>query len=434
MAVFRPLRALRYCSDLKGELPFLISPPGEGPHPPDEGLEGVHPLAALQLTRGRYGPEAREDEPPFTHAARLLHAWKQEGILGRDPRPGFYLYEQVWDPGTGPVTRRGLVGLLRLEDFAPGGSVHPHERTLAHAREDLVQHLSATQAHLSLVMGLVADARGEVAALLGRGAEASPLVEVRDGDGILNRLSVACSNAYVESVVRAMAEEHVVLADGHHRYEVALAYRDQVRARPEVRRHQELPSDYVMALIVPDGDPGLVILPTHRVFRRLPEEKVSALHRGLDESFERVPLTDVAEATRFLHPGEPGERFVLVLPDRLEGAVLREGSPAARAVKGLPAPLRDVEVAVLRDVVFRGIMGIGPEDFPPEQHVSYVNDARTAVALVQDAGQQIGFLVRAARPEQVTAVALAGEVMPPKSTNFFPKPVKGLLINSLRSF
>ncbi len=434
MVLVRPLRAVRYGTDLREVLPSLISPPGEGPGVPEDGVGGIHPYSVVQLIRGRRGPLADPADPPFTHASRLLQRWKEMGVLGRDPRPGFYFYEQVWDAEEGPLTRKGVVALVRLQPLDGEAAVLPHERTLSSPRPDLLHHLEVCHTHLSLLMGLVDDGEGKFASLLERKDEVELLAQVKDGDGMVNRLGIAVSQGFLKEMEESLASLKVVVADGHHRYEAALQYRQKIRSGAGIRKHHDHPCDYVPMLLVPGSDPGLRILPTHRVFRGLPWEKIQDLPQRLEAWFRLSPLMNLAEAVEYLAPHQPGPRFVMCLPGQRWGVCLEASGGGEERRQAMPQALREVEVAVLRELVFRGLMDIGPEEFPSSRHLSYVTEAGEADFLVTGGTHQVAFLVRPARPEQVAEVALAGEVMPPKSTHFHPKPVKGLLFHSLLSF
>jgi uncharacterized protein (DUF1015 family) len=224
LPLIRPLRALRYGSDIEGELGELISPATRG-EPTDRTIVGdVHELNIRQLVRGDRGPLASSDEPQFTHAARLLDRWKQDGVLVRDARPAMYIYGQRRDG----VARLGLVCLVRLADYGDG-IIIPHEHTHGGSTEQLHAQLNATQTQMSMVMALVPDAAGVLTHLLARDP-GRPLMVADDGLGRTNAVwRIEEPRVHLE-LIEALKDEVAVIADGHHRYEAALRHRDQRKA------------------------------------------------------------------------------------------------------------------------------------------------------------------------------------------------------------
>lgn len=422
MPVVRPLRALHYGHDHLHLLPELVSPAVRG-EPEDRTVVGdVHPLCVRQLVRGERGTEATDEAPPFTHAARLLRGWKERGVLVRDPRPSLYVYEQELDGSA----RRGLVALVRLTPLE-GGLVRPHELMVGRSTERLHAQLNATATQLSLVMAMVPDEDGSLAGYLGQ-RRGRPGLRTDDGQGATNRVWRDGDPAAQLELLTALAEQPAVIADGHHRYAAALRYQQQTASGG--RRRRERPADYLMMLLVPASDPGLRCEAAHRVCPKLPERAV-ALLGSLTDRFDVTPLATEQALLDFL-ANDDGVRFGLVRPGLRRGLRLRSDRDL---VELLPEPLQRVDAAVAAELIL-GPLGesarlCGASGSP----WAHNRTSGRQVAASAFAGQvDLALLLRPTPPTRVLEVALAGELMPPKSTNFVPKPTKGLLMNSLLTF
>lgn len=421
MPLLRPLRALRYGTDRADRLDRLITPATHG-EPTDRTQVGdVDEHNVRHLVRGDHGPLAGDDEPPFTHATRLLERWKQDGVLIRDPRPAFYALEQ--DDG---VPRRGLVCLVRLSPFEDG-VILAHEETRGGSKAQLLAQLRATKTQLSLVMGILPDRQGVLRDALSH-LGPHPLVDVVDGDGVRNRLWRAEDPQMQLRLSEALRDEPVVIADGHHRYEAALAW----QAEAPGRGHRERPSDYVMMLLVPVDDPGLRCGATHRVLEEPLSEAAEKELAALDGDFDVQELPDADALEAFLrNPG--GHRFGLVRPGSRKGLRLKEGAD----LSWIQEPLRDVDSELARRLILDPLGWSGKVGQTGRSGSSWGHNRASArdVADRVFAGEgSLALLMRPPRPGQVLRVATEGALMPPKATNFMPKPAKGVLMASLRSF
>ena len=423
MPVVRPLRALHYGFDQLHLLPELVSPAVRG-EPEDRTIVGgVHPLCIRQLIRGERGVLAPDDAPVFTHAAHLLRRWKERGILVRDPRPALYVYEQQ----QGELARRGFVGLVRLAPLGEG-LVLPHEVTGGPSTERLHAQLRVTATQLSLVMAIVPDDDGRLAGYLAR-RRGRPILRGEDGQGAFNRVWRDEDPAAQLDLLAAVADQPAVIADGHHRYCAALSYQAEVRAARRGRR-RERPCDYVMMLLVPAGDPGLRCEPAHRVCPKLQAGAERLLAR-LPDRFEVTDLGSEEALFSFLASDE-GVRFGLVRPGRRQGLRLRD---AGGLLDVLPAPLRRIDAAIAAELLMGRLEGsVGATGASGSAWAHNQTSGKEVAARAFAGAIDLAFLLRPTPPARVLEVALAGELMPPKSTNFVPKPTKGLLMNSLVSF
>jgi len=392
MAVVRPLAGLRYDPARVGDIGQVLAPPYDVITPAEQAeLYARSPYNVIRLIL------PREAERGAT-AARTLREWIGAGLLKPDPVPALYLYSQQFSLPDGSTRRRdGLLCRLRLEDFA-SGVVRPHERTLPGPKADRLAILRATGANLSAIFGLYARPGEPVRELLGGAALGAPLVDV-SGWHQLWRVSDPATIARVQA---ALAQESIIIADGHHRYETALAYRDEQPGNEAAQ--------YVLAYLANMEEEGVVILPTHRLVRGPLRVDGPALEARLREAFTVEPLA----ARRRRAAGE----IDCVLPYR---KLCLRAAPAARTrLDDLPPVLRALEVELLRRAILEPVLGVGAEA------LDFTHDDDEAVAAVTAGRAAVAFLVNPPSMTQVRQVCLAGEVMPEKSTYFYPKLATGL--------
>ncbi len=437
MPHIRPFRGLRFEPDVVGDLANVVSPPYDVISPAQQRVlmaRDPHNVVRLDLPADELG-----DEPDdrYRRAARTFAAWRSDGSFRKDPRPSLYVYEQTYAvPGT-QVERvqRGFFGRLRLEPFGPGGGVLPHERTLSGPKEDRYKLLRATGANFSPVVGLYADPSGAAAGLLADIAGTTPTIDLVDDDGVRHRLWVAvgdpAEDAPVQRLIAIAGAKPITIADGHHRYETALRYRDERRMS---RSCEEDPAfDYLLMLFLETSAEPLTVLPTHRVVRGLGDGGVASLWAGLADLFdvERVASSTELAAGFGSALANSGGRGRFGLWTRSGGAVLTARRVAFEA--HLPAAgeaLRRLDVALLQVTLDR-LCGIDPATTAAGGRVVYTKSATEAIDWVDRAedGADAAFLLEPTPVADIAAVAEAGDVMPQKSTYFYPKPVTGLVIN-----
>ncbi len=384
-------------------------------------------------------PRSRATSPDdrYRRAARTLATWRSDGTLRKDPRPAVYVYEQTYTvPGTELVrTQRGFFARLRLEPFEPGGGVLPHERTMAGPKEDRYKLLRATGANLSPVVALYGDDSGRSTSILGSVTAGEAEADISDDDGVRHRLWTVpvmpdAVGAPALELASVAGRAPVTIADGHHRYETALRYRDERRM---TRSCEEDPAfDYILALLLEADPADLTVLPTHRIVRDIDEADLAALPGRLGELFEVSPTETADSLVRSMALGtapESGGRI---------GLVTREGASILRARRSAFEPwlpsggeaLRRLDVTLL-GVALERLLGIDAAALAGGDRISYTKSAAEAAEAVaaRDAGADAAFLLDPTPVASIVAVARDGDVMPQKSTYFFPKPLTGLVIN-----
>ena len=435
MPLIRPFRALRYDPEVVGDLDAVVAPPYDVLSDADQRrLAGRSPKNVVRLDAPAPEPGDSEDER-YRRAARTLAAWRSDGTLHKDPRSAIYVSEQTYAvPGTElERTQRGFFARLRLEPLEPGSGVQPHERTLASAREDRYRLLRATGVNTSPVVGLYDDASGRASAILAGLTAAAPAIDVHDDEGTRHRLWVVDADGpaaeRVAELVSIASAAPVTIADGHHRYETALRYRDERRMS---RSCEEDPAfDYLLMLFLETTAEPLTVLPTHRLVAGLGEDGVASLWSALDELFVVEPAgRDELLDTFGTAAGRGGDgRFGLWTRGR--GARLTARRAALEPL--LPAggtAVRGLDVVVLGAALAR-LVRIEPEAVATSGRVSFTKSAQDALDAVDEGhdGVDVAFLLEPTPVASIQAVAADGDVMPQKSTYFYPKALTGLVIN-----
>ena len=414
MADVTPLHALHYDPARTGGLAPVAAPPYDVIDPAQR--------AAL-LARSPYNVVAidlPEGDDPYAQAAATLARWREAGVVVRDDQPALWALEQDY---TGPDgrrrTRHGLFARVRVEDYGPG-RIRPHERTHPGPKEDRLRLTRATRANLSPIFSLY---DGDGWAPLAPHLEGPPAGELTDEDGTTHRLWRVGDPAAIAAVQEALAPAELLIADGHHRYETARVFADEVGGEGGHR--------YVLMCLVSLGDPGLTIFPTHRLLSGLDDGRRVALREAIrrDWDVEEIAADELEPA-----PAEDGRVRIGYL-DAHHGRPLRltlkDPGIAAAALPGKPDAYRRLDTAVTEALLLRGALGMSEDDIAHLQGLDYARSTDEARERVGSGAVQAGLFMGPAPVGLVREVAAAGEVMPPKSTFFFPKVLTGLLFNPL---
>ncbi len=431
MAEIFPFKAVRY-DPHQVRLEDVVTQPYDKITP--EMQTAYYERSAHNLVRIILGKSGDTDNPAFnvyTRAAEYLHDWRASGILKQDSEPSIYLYSQTFTiPGTRDLTeRRGLTVVGRVHDYSDG-VVFRHEQTLSKPREDRLNLLRAARAHFGQIFMLYSDPKSEIDALLN--TEEEPDISVLDENEVLHRVWRIHDAAVVHAIQQHMRDKKLLIADGHHRYETSLAYRNE-RRTATATTDLNAPHEFVMMTLVRMEDRGLVILPTHRIVHGIAGFDREVMLEGARRFFEitRIDLrTENRSATTLLEEaGESGTAFVAVT--RQGPYLLRAKKRAVTAaLKNVSAKQRSLDVVQLHKVLLERVLGISEDAIRDQTNVKYERDAFEAISEVRQ-GANVAFLMNPARIEQVRDVAFAGEVLPQKSTDFYPKLLSGLAIYAL---
>ncbi len=426
MAELTPFHGLRYNLE-KVELSDVLAPPYDvikGAMRDELVARSEYNVVEVELPVG-------DGDEKYDHAAQILDAWREEGIFVFDDA-AFYIYEQEFQvPGTGEtLKRRGVIGALELEEFGKG--VQPHEHTLSGPKQDRLKLLRATQTNTSPIFGLYEDNDGWATKLLETLCnDTTPHGEARDADGLLHRLWILTDDETMNAIVGALDDESILIADGHHRYETALNYRNECQAKSDNWSGGE-PENFVMMMCVSTLDSGLIVLPTHRLVKNVDAGKIAALPEKLGELFdvEKVDGDTNALSEKVLEGDAirvglvvPGAQYLLKLKDG-ESHLQAMNSERSAAYNGL-------DVTILYTLILERELNIDPEKLAAGEHVGYTIHATEAAQKVQSGEYSAAFILRPTRVEQVRDCCASGDKMPQKSTYFYPKLITGLVLRPM---
>ncbi len=449
MARIFPFRAFRFDAS-RFDLAHVLTQPYDKITPEmQENYYAFDPHNLIRIEKGREEPGDSPQSNVYTRAAETLDAWIREGALRQDAAPSLYACSQEFNvPGSSERrTRRGLLGLLGLEDYS-AAVVFRHEQTHTAARADRLELLRHTRAHTGQLMLLYDDAGSRVTSLLAPVMRAAPENEVKDEFGVVHRLWPISNPAAIAALVAALADKKLLIADGHHRYETSLAFRDECRSRganssPGASHEKTLVTLFAL------NDPGVTVLPTHRTV-----SGPDALGRGFDFPAFRKSLDGIFDWYAYPFAGEEQRRPALAelrhdLAARAKsdtarraigmyaggGAfylfVLRREADLDALLPEVPMAQRTLDVVLLHRLLFERKLGISAQAVEREQNIRYHRDAAEAIAAVDSGAAQAAFLLNPAPVRQVYELALAGNVLPQKSTDFYPKLLSGLAIYRL---
>lgn len=431
MANIFPFRALRY-DPARVSIADVVTQPYDKISPKmQERYYSSSPHNLVRVILGKSEPGDNGQHNVYTRAASNLKKWRAEGILVRDSDPSIYLYTQTFTiPGDSSGTqfeRRGFIAAGQLEAYDQN-VVFRHEQTLSKPKADRLKLLRATQSHFGQIFMLYSDPAGAIDAVLAQ--DGAPDVEIRDEYDVIHRMWKVSHQATIKRVQGAMADKKLIIADGHHRYETALNFRNEMRQQFGVL--PDTPYERLMMTFVNMDSTGLVVLPTHRVVFGLEGLDIVTTIMKLKKYFnveDLGPLTDVKAATDRLRDAGQNQSALLAVTD---STFLLSAHPhqESDALSGQSARQRILDVVQLHKLVLEETLGMSEEDIRNQKHLKYVREAREAIEEVRR-GANFAFLMNPVRMQQVRDIAFSGEVLPQKSTDFFPKLLSGLTIYSL---
>jgi uncharacterized protein (DUF1015 family) len=426
MADVRPIFATHYDLGVVGSLDKVAAPPYDVIDAAQRAAlleRSPYNAVAVDLPKpyGETGPQQTEDDP-YERAARLMDEWREAGALLADAEPAIWAMTQDYTGPDGAArTRHGILARVRVEDFE-AGQVLPHERTLPGPKKDRLDLTHATRHNLSAIFSLSTKDPWPLVAPAIEGED--PWGEATDEGGTVTRVWRVGDLAIHAQVSELLADAQLLIADGHHRYETAIAYRDEVGGEGD--------HDYTLMALTGLDDPGLTVFPTHRLLSGFTgdEERQRRLGEGLRELFEATEVP-VAE----LDPlGEEGVGvFGLYDSFHKRGFRLRLKETAIAALDeqlaGKPEAYRRLDAAILETLVLKGIAGLSEDDILAKRGLGYAKSVDDSLALLEDGTYDVAFILRPIPVDQVRAICESEENMPPKSTYFFPKVLTGLVFN-----
>jgi uncharacterized protein (DUF1015 family) len=423
VATVRPFQGILY-DPQRVDLSRVVAPPYDVIGPVDQRrYYRQDPHNVVRLIAGEVRPTDTPENNKYTRAAGFFQEWLANGILRRETTPGLYVYRHAFvDPNSGATrSRQGIMGVVELEPFGTG--ILPHERTHARAKADRLSLTRAVHANLSPVFALYEDPRAAIASLIAPATAGQPTMSITGEEGDQHTVWLVRGERLFQQLAEVFQASRLYIADGHHRYETALNFRNKMRLE-----HPDAPPDaafnFVLMLLVDVNDPGLVILPTHRLLHDLEGFDGRALLRRLGERFQMSPQMDYPALFAAMQGAATFHRFGIALADVVVATVDIPRAPA-------PDPVSELEVSVLHREILEREFGLEEAMLEQERYVSYSRHFDTIVYELDRGLAQAAFLLRPPAVSDVVAVAQAGQVMPQKSTYFFPKPASGLVFNPL---
>ena len=410
MAKIYPFRSLRYALD-RVPIEKVVTQPYDKISPKmQERYYSLHPNNIVRIICGTSSPDDSPANNVYTRAAGYLKRWRETSILQQLPEPAFFIYFQRFKvPGETEVRlRKGFVGVGQLEDYA-SKVVFPHERTLTGPKQDRLELLRHTKTQFEQIFMLYEDPERRIDNVLDEATRRTADIHIRDEYDVEHMMWTLLDREKVSFIQSQMAEKKLIIADGHHRYETALVYRDEM--------HGQKGSGRIPMTFFNMHSPGLTILPTHRVLSNLPGFDAATL-------FER--------AAEFFEPSK-GERVTIGVftHGELSWLQLKPGLDLAGLMPDLSEKQRGLDVVILHRLILEKCLGISEEAVKKESYITYVRERDEAINAVRSGSAQVAFLLNPTRLDQMRDIAYEGNVMPQKSTDFYPKVLSGLTMYSM---
>ncbi len=437
MAEIQPFRMVHYDRKFVAELDRLITPPYDviSPEEQDSFYE-AHPLNIIRLVLGKQFAEDSNGDNRYTRAAATMRQWLDEGVLTRESHPGITVYQMEFEqPEHGSRTIDGIICLIKVDDYGKG-KVLPHEKTYKGPKKDQLDLLRACRANLTPIHALFGDEPNTVSDAYERHIQGPPDQETKDADGTIHRTWNIYDPAVIERLKRILEQKSLFIADGHHRYETARAYKEEMRAAGHTSSSD--PHEYVMAYLASMSHPGLTILPAHRMVKGLSHLDLGKFLKELEPYFhiEELCFSDQDRKSIFQ-----------TLMDRIESysaiggkfGMVVQGEPCFRLLRlrdfhiaeslidsSIPEPLRGLDVTILREAIMNHGLGMDGEN--AEGQIEYTPSIDEALKKVTKGEIQISFILNPTRVDQMKAAAELGHKLPHKSTYFYPKISSGLVL------
>ncbi|MEE8637909.1 MAG: DUF1015 domain-containing protein [Candidatus Margulisiibacteriota bacterium] len=433
-----PFQGILYNKDLVKKIAKVFTPPYDVITPEEQdAFYDLHDFNFIRLNLGKEFPGDGEYNNKYIRSAAFLDGWLRHKVLEQDEKPAFYAYEQSFRHRGKKYSRIGFIGLLRLEDMGRG-KVFPHEETHSRPKLDRLQLMRSTYANLESIFSLYNDEKSKITKVLKKFMRRKPVYEAIDKDRVKHRLWRVDRKPSLKKIIKEMRDKTVFIADGHHRYEAALRFKNELKMKNTKFSEEEV-YNHIMMYFTPVEDNGLLVLPIHRVLRNLVYFDPIRFEKGLERFFEvkiykagkrsalrirKKLMRDLEKKGREKHAFGmylgANRYYLLTLKDeKIVEEVVEEEKPKA---------WKKLDTNIIHYAVFDRILGIAQET---EDKLIYVKDEEKAVKLVDEGGCQVAFFLNPTRIEEITSIASKLEKMPQKSTYFYPKLLSGLVLNKI---
>jgi len=430
MAVIKPFRGIRYNLEKVKDLSRVISQPYDRVR---YGLQDDYydqsEYTIVKIIKGRAFADDREDENVYTRARDYLKKWITEGVLEHEEKPALYVLHQTFTLKDGKrYTRKGFACAFEISTFDEG-VVLPHERTLSGPKVDRLKLTNTTGTYFGHIFMLYPDSENAVNSILEQAVSSKAPVEARDlfENDVEQNLWIITDPEVIEAVQKEMEpKQNLIIADGHHRYETAINYRDEKRKScPEAPENAAF--NYRMVTMVSMSDPGLVILPTHRLIYGYNALSAAELLEKAETYFEIAVVSDRKELQAFLTEALPDKPRIGLYSGNYYGLELKSPDIMKEITPGRDYAWRMLDVSILHEILLERVMGLSKESVERKENIDYLRDPQMGFDRVDKGDGQFLFLLNPTRMDQVSACTRAGEKMPQKSTDFYPKIVSGLV-------
>lgn len=425
MAEIRGFKGLRYDTKKAGEIAELCCPPYDIISE-EQRLNYIktneYNIIRLELPKG---------DDPYNNAADILKMWQEKGILIRDEKPSLYIYEEEFTVYGQRKSIKGIIARVKVEEFEKG-IILPHEFTLSKAKEDRLNLMKATNCNFSPIYALYMDEEYTTMKTVDENTDYEPDFEFTDDDNVTHRLWIIDDEKVIEKIESDFADRKLYIADGHHRYETALNYRNYCREQGIAKEGDA--QDYQMMFICDMQHPGLVVLPTHRLVRDLENFDKETVLTQCEKYFDITEYNDTATMNDILFKQykEGKNAFGFYCGDnKWNLLVLKDKEALNEICKGMDESLLNLDVTVLHSLILEQVFSIDKENMAQQINLTYSKYFDEAINLVDSGKIQCSFIMNQTRVDQIKDVASAGEKMPQKSTYFYPKMITGMVMNEL---
>lgn len=442
MADLRPFRGTRYNVDAIGDLSLVVAPPYDVIDEENRDYYyNKHPYNVIRLILNRPKKSDSSPDQPYVRAREFLDRWRAQRVLMTDTRPSLYLYRQRYLIEGDYKECTGIVARVRLEDFSEGG-ILPHEDIMPKPFEDRMKLLEYTRTNLSTVQSVYSDPQERLKEPILMETERFPVMQFQTEDGVAHDVWAVSDERFTSKIISFMRKRPLYIADGHHRYHTALEYSRRLQSSGDITEEDD-PRKFLMMLIVEMENPGLSVLPVHRVVlgNEMPETE-EFLHR-LEGCFD-VEELEVPRGPRsgqvyhvlseMKRRGGSASRFVMFArePCLFKLILLKPDVDTTRLIEGDQSPsYKRLDVSVLHDLILRKAMGIPADRASVEKNLVFTRDPLQAVSMVDSGKGKVAFLCNRTPVEAVRKIADEGMTMPQKSTYFYPKPCSGVVMNTI---
>jgi uncharacterized protein (DUF1015 family) len=407
-----------------------------------EKYAAASPYNLIPIEKGKSQPSDTPEDNVYTRAAKKLEEWIRSKVIVQDAAPSLYAYFQDYTvPGTSERrVRKGFIAVGKIEDYS-AGVIFRHEQTLSGPKADRMELLRNTQTHTGQLFMLYSDPAARIDALLDASTGLKAAVELRDEYDVVHKLWPITDAHTIETIQREMKDKKLVIADGHHRYETALAYRDERRAKAG-NVDPDAPYEKVMMTIFNTAGKGLTILPTHRVVANVPNFSFAGFRGALADIFDvqSIPFKGSSDRPqayeKFRSDLKRGQEQRAVGAYAGDGAfyifVLKKDANLDALLQGVSPAQRRLDVVLLHRLILERGLKITPDAVKTEKNITYEREMDTAIGEVDSGRAQICFLLNPVSVETTAEMAMGGEVLPQKSTDFFPKLMSGITMYRLK--